>query len=257
MDGMFVGHEGTFNLFEATEHYLKLYGKPAAFYTDKHSTFKINRQADIEEDLKDQQARSQFSRAMEELGIEVIFANSPQAKGRVEKLFQTLQDRLIKEMRLKGINSKVEGTRFFRQVYIPFHNSRFAVIPAEKANLHRPLGPYDDLARIFTLRSKRIVSKDLMVRYKNSRYQLLPETGYRYTLRRAAITVMERRNGRVSFIYKDKTIPHKFAVREVKRENTSQVASSKEFKENRIVIPDWDHPWRQMGRAQIELKNSL
>lgn len=252
MDGLFVDYEGTFNLFEATGHYLNTHGKPLAFYTDKHSTFKINRQATVEEDLKDKQARSQFSRAMEELGIEVIFANSAQAKGRVEKLFKTLQDRLVKEMRLRGIKTKEEGTKFFRQEYIPFHNGKFAVIPAEKANLHRPLLPTDDLSRIFTLRSSRIVSKDLMVRYKNSRYQLLPENGLRYTLKHTTVTVMEKRNGKVNFIYKDKTIPHKFAVKEVQREKTSQIASSKEFKENRIVIPGWDHPWRQMGRARLD-----
>jgi len=117
MDGMFVDYEGTFTLFEATEHYLSTHGKPLSFYVDKHSTFKINRQADVEEDLKDTQAQSQFSRAMNELSIEVIFANSPEAKGRVEKLFQTLQDRLVKEMRLKVIKSKEEGTRFFREAF--------------------------------------------------------------------------------------------------------------------------------------------
>lgn len=257
MDGCFVNYEGTWTLFEATEHYLKTYGKPIAFYVDKHSTFKINRQADVEEDLKDRQAQSQYSRAMDELNIKVIFANSAQAKGRVEKLFKTLQDRLVKEMRLKGIKDKKEATRFFREEYIPYHNSKFAVLPREKSNLHKPLLPTDDLSRIFTLRSKRIVSKDLIVRYKNSRYQLLPETGYKYTLRHAAITVMERRNGKVSFIYKDKTIAHTVAVKEVNKQKPAQVASSKEFKENRINIPAWDHPWRQMGRVQIELNNSL
>jgi len=257
MDGMFVDYEGTFTLFEATEHYLSTHGKPLSFYVDKHSTFKINRQADVEEDLKDTQAQSQFSRAMNELSIEVIFSNSPEAKGRVEKLFQTLQDRLVKEMRLKVIKSKEEGTRFFREVYIPFHNSKFAVVPAEKANLHKPLLATDDLSRIFTIRSKRMVTKDLVVRYKNTRYQPLPASGSRYTLRHAAVIVEENRKGKISFIYKDKTIAHKIAVKEIKQAKPVQVASSKDYKENRITIPDSDHPWRQMGRAQIALKNSL
>ena len=253
MDGCFVDYEGTWTLFEGAEHYLKIHGKPLAFYVDKHSTFKINRQSNIEEDLKDQQAQSQFSRAMDELNIEVIFANSAQAKGRVERLFETLQDRLVKEMRLKGIKDKKEATRFFREEYIPYHNSRFAVTPKEKANLHRPLLPTDDLNRIFTINSKRLVSKDLIVMYKNSRYQLLPETGYRYTLKHAAVTIEENRQGKISFVYKDKTIPYRIAVKEVNGQKPSRVASSKEFKENRINIPAWDHPWRQMGRLQIEL----
>lgn len=253
MDGCFVDYEGTWTLFGATEHYLITHGKPLAFYVDKHSTFKINRQANIEEDLKDRQAQSQFARAMDELGIEVIFANSPEAKGRVENLFGTLQDRLIKEMRLAGIKTKEEGTRFFREVYLPKHNSKFAVLPWEKANLHRPLLSSDDLKRTLTIRSQRLVSKDLIVHYKNTRYRLLPEAGYRYTLRHAQITVEEKRNGRVVFRYKDKVIASSVAVRKVERQKTSQVASSKDFKENRIRIPSWDHPWRQARRLAVEL----
>lgn len=244
MDGMFVDYEGTWTLFEATEHYLKIHGKPLAFYVDKHSTFKINRQANVEEELKDKQAQSQFTRAMDSIGIEVICANSPEAKGRVERLFETLQDRLVKEMRLKGISTKEEATKYFREIYIPIHNSRFAVVPREKANLHRPLLPGDNLHKILTIRSKRMVSRNLTVQYKNTRYQLIPENGYRYTLRNTGITVVEDRNGIISFIYKDKTIPYQLAVKEVRSNRPIQVISSKEFTERRITIPGFDHPWR-------------
>lgn len=253
MDGMFVDYEGTWILFGATEHYLSIHGKPLAFYVDKHSTFKINRQANIEEDLKDQQAQSQFARAMDELGIEVIFANSPQAKGRVENLFGTLQDRLVKEMRLAGISGKEEGTRFFREVYLPWHNAKFAVLPREKANLHKPLLPVDDLSRIFTVQSSRIVSKDLIAQYKNTRYRLLPAAGYRHTLKKAKITVEENREGKVCFRYKDQIIPSSIAVSEVRKQKTPEVVSSKDFKEGRVQIPAWDHPWRQANRLAITL----
>ena len=199
MDGVFVNYEGTWTLFEATKHYLTTHGKPLAFYVDRHSTFKINRQANIEEDLKNQQARSQFSRAMNELSIEVIFANSPQAKGRVENLFGTLQDRLIKEMRLKGIKTQKEGTRFFREVYIPMHNAKFAVAPREKADLHRPVLKSDNLQRILTIQSKRLVSKDLILHYKNTRYQLLPKEGYRCTLKKATVVVEKGRTVKLFF----------------------------------------------------------
>ncbi|OGG37054.1 hypothetical protein A3J20_05280 [Candidatus Gottesmanbacteria bacterium RIFCSPLOWO2_02_FULL_42_29] len=254
MDGAFVDYEGTWTLFGATQHYLAAYGKPLAFYVDRHSTFKINRQATIEEDLKDQQAQSQFSRAMNELSIEVIFANSPEAKGRVENLFGTLQDRLIKEMRLAGIKTQKEGTRFFREVYIPMHNAKFAVVPREKANLHRPILKSDNLQRILTIQSKRLVSKDLIVRYKNTRYQLLPMAGYRYTLKHASVTVEEKQNGRIVFRYKDQMIPSSAAVQKIHRQKAPPVvASSKDFKEDRIRIPAWDHPWRQAGRLAIKL----
>lgn len=253
MDGIFVDYEGTFTLFEATEHYLATNGKPLAFYVDKHSTFKINRQATVEEDLRDKQAQSQFARAMDNLGIEVICANSPQAKGRVENLFGTLQDRLVKEMRLKGIKTREEGTRFFREVYIPFHNGRFAVAPREKANLHRPLLETDYLSRIFSVWSYRIVSKDLIVLYRNTRYQLLPAAGYRHTLKKAKITVEENREGKTVFRYKDQIISSSIAVQEVRKQKTPPVVSSKDFNEGRVSVPAFDHPWRQAGRLAITL----
>lgn len=245
MDGVFVDYEGTWTLFGAAEHYLNIYGKPLAFYVDKHSTFKINRQSTIEEELKDKQAQSQFTRAMDNLGIEVIFANSPQAKGRVERLFETLQDRLVKELRLKGISTKEEATKFFREVYIPAHNARFAVCPKEKANLHKPLLSSDNLAEIFTIQSERIVSKDLIVQYKNIKYQLMPDNGYRYTLRKAAIRILEHKDGTITFNYKNKTVPYQIAIKAVHEDKIVQVVSSKEFTERRVHIPPADHPWRQ------------
>lgn len=242
MDGMFADYEGTFTFFAAMQKYLEKLGKPLSVYVDKHSTFKVNRQATIEEELKDTQAQSQFARAMKELGIQMIYAHSAQAKGRVERLFETLQDRLVKEMRLEGISSKQEGTKYFRQVYIPKHNKKFAVAPGEAADLHRPLLPQDDLEQIFTVRSERKTSKDYIVRYKNKRYQLKPPKGYRYSLRKAKIIVAENKEGKVSFLYKGKEIP--FTIGKVQPKK-KQVASSKSFKEKKVHIPAPDHPWRQ------------
>src|SRR3989338_4028686 len=245
MDGAFVDYEGTWTLFDTTEHYLKMYGKPLSFYVDKHSTFKINRQATIEEELKDFQPQSQFGRAMDELSIELIFANSPEAKGRVELMFETLQDRLVKELRLERISNKKDATCYFREVYIPKHNQRFAVAPKDSVNMHRLLIPMDDLRRIFTLKSKRIVSKVLTVQYKNTIYQLLPTGGYRYTLRKTPILIEENRVGRIIFRYKDKGISYKIIQQEVQKVNPVQVVSGKEFQERRVVIPGKDHPWKR------------
>jgi len=252
-DGAFVDYEGTSTLFDSTEHYLLLYGKPLALYVDKHSTFRVNRQATIEEELKDQQTRSQFGRAMDDFSVTLIFAHSPQAKGRVERLFETLQDRLIKEMRLAGISTKEEGTKFFREVYIPKHNAKFAVSAREPADMHRSLLASDDLSRIFTMQSKRKVTKDLIVQYKNTRYQLMPPTGYFYTLRGTTVVVEEDRKGNIVIRYKELIIPTTIAVQKIHKEESSQTVSSKEFKEDRVRIPGWDHPWRQARRLAIEL----
>lgn len=244
MDGEFVDYEGTFTLFDATKHYLLTYGKPLSLYVDKHSTFKINRQATIEEELKDLQPQSQFARAMDELRIELIFAHSPQAKGRVERLFETLQDRLVKEMRLEGISTKKDGTKYLREIYIPKHNARFSVLPKDQANVHRVLLSSDDLSRIFTLQSERKVSKALTIQYKNTRYQLLVNGGYRYTLINVKILIEEGKLGNVTFRYKDKVIPYKTIQSEILRVKPYQVVSGKEFQERRVNIPRIDHPWR-------------
>lgn len=241
MDGAFVDYEGTFTFFAVTEHYLRTHGKPLALYADKHSTFKVNRQATIEEELRDFTAQSQFGRAMQELRIELIFAHSPQAKGRVERLFGTLQDRLVKEMKLLGIKTKSEGTRYFREVYLAKHNAKFAVAPRERANLHRKLLPSDDLARIFTVQSKRKVSKDLIVQYKNTKYQLAPKSGYRYTLKEAVVMVEENKDGEISIRYKNQVIPHR--VEKVTKRKPQM--TDKAFKERRVYIPPPDHPWRR------------
>jgi len=246
MSGEFVDYEGTFTFFGATEHYLATHGKPLALYVDKHSTFKVNRQATVEEELRDSMAQSQFARAMDQLRIELIFAHSAEAKGRVERLFETLQDRLVKELRLEGISTKEEGTRYFREVYIPKHNAKFTVIAKDPTNLHRPLLESDDLPRIFNVQSKRKVSKDLIVQYKNTRFQLTPENGYRYALRHQAIIVEEDRSGNLVFRYKDRAIPYKIIQAKVQKSKPVQVVSSKEFKERRVYIPRPDHPWKRV-----------
>ncbi|PIY94908.1 MAG: ISNCY family transposase [Candidatus Levybacteria bacterium CG_4_10_14_0_8_um_filter_35_23] len=244
MDGEFVDYEGTFTLFNATEHYLKTYGKPLSFYVDKHSTFKINRQATIEEELKDFLPQSQFARAMDNLRIELIFANSPQAKGRVERLFETLQDRLVKEMRLEGISTKEEGTKYFRDIYIPKHNARFAVLPKDQTNAHRVLLPSNDLLRIFTVQTVRHVSKALVIQYRNTRYQLDTTKPYQYLLKNQQILVEENKQGVLVFRYKDKAIPYKIIGQIIKQPKFMQVASAKSFQERQVLIRIKD-PWSE------------
>lgn len=242
MDGGFVDYEGTFTLFETTEHCLKIYGKPLSLYVDKHSTFKINRQATIEEELRDFLPQSQFGRAMEQLRIELIFANSPEAKGRIERLFETLQDRLVKEMRLEGISTKEDGTRYFREVYIPKHNAKFAVLPKDPTNMHRGLLASDDFSRIFTVQTVRHVSKALVVQYKNTRYQLDTTGAYQYLLKNQEILVEENKQGIIIFRYKGKAIPYKTIGQIIKHPKFMQVASAKSFQERQVLIRSKD-PW--------------
>lgn len=170
----FVDEEDTLNLMRTTKTYLRKHGRPVAVYVDKDSIYTVNRTPSIEEQLRAADPITQFTRAMGDLGIRVILAHSPQAKGRVERGFATHQDRLVKELRLEGISNKAEGNRYLREVYIPKHNRRYAVEPAEPIDVHKPLLPSQDLNAILSIQEDRQVYNDSIVRFEN-RFFLLAE----------------------------------------------------------------------------------
>jgi hypothetical protein len=246
MDGAFVEYEGTWPLFEVTEHYLKTHGKPLALYVDRHSTYKVNRQANTEESLKDASAQSQYGRAMEQLLIKLIFALSSEAKGRVERLFETLQDRLVKELRLAGISHQQSATKFFREVYMPKHNAKFAVVAKDSTNVHKPLLPGDDLSAIFTIQTSRVVSKDLVIQYQNGRYHLLVEGGQRYVLARSTVSIAEDQTGKMTVWYQGRSLPYQLLTTPVQtKPATNQVVGAKDFQTRRVYIPSANHPWKK------------
>ena len=168
----FITVEDTWRLLESTKSYLLQRGRPLAFYVDKDSIYKVNRQATIDEELRDAQPITQYTRAMNELGIEVLCAESPQAKGRVERGFKTHQDRLVKELRLAGISDMRTANRFLREVYIPGHNARYAVEPANASDAHRPLLKTHKLDGILSVRTERVVANDYTVRLSNRFFQI-------------------------------------------------------------------------------------
>ena len=171
----FVNVEDTLNLMRSTKTYLLRHGRNIAFYVDKDSIYNVNRQATIEEELRDIHPITQFTRAMGELGIEVILAHSPQAKGRVERGFDTHQDRLVKELRLAGISTMEAANKFLLEVYIPDHNERCACEPASPGDAHRPLLKSHRLDEILSLRTERTVFNDFTVRFQNKFFQVLPD----------------------------------------------------------------------------------
>jgi hypothetical protein len=191
LQGEFVAVEDTLTLLRTTKAYLERSGRPVAFYVDKDSIYRVNRQATIEEQLQDTAPLTQFTRAMHELGIAVIPANSPAAKGRVERSFGTHQDRLVKELRLAGISTIPEANRFLRTRYFPTHNRRFAVEPANPTNAHRPLLPTHDLDAILSLQTTRTIERDFTVRLKNRFFQLGPQQPVR--LRPGDTVLIEQR----------------------------------------------------------------
>lgn len=166
----FEQHEGVMPTFGFWKAYVLEKGKPASIYLDKFSTYKINRKS--AEDNKE--LITQFQRACRDLGIELITAHSPQAKGRVERMFDTLQDRLVKELRLQNISDIEIANKFLKEKFIPAFNKKFAVIPAKRADLHRQLTKADKehLNSIFSIHSARVVMNDFTVQFKNQYFQL-------------------------------------------------------------------------------------
>ncbi|WP_080093118.1 ISNCY family transposase [Salmonella enterica] len=155
----FVHCETTFTYFEATRGYLEKHGKPLALYSDRASVFRINNKNATGGD-----GHTQFGRAMHDLNIQSICANSSQAKGRVERTHLTLQDRLVKELRLKNISS-MDAANLFVEEFMDDYNRRFAIPPRESFDVHRQIEDVDDLDNIFTLQELRKVSKSLTVQY--------------------------------------------------------------------------------------------
>lgn len=174
--------------------YLERYGRPLAFYTDQAGHFGTARRHPSRlplEEREAQQTRSIIRRALEALGIELILARSPQAKGRVERAFETSQDRLVKELRLAGIATFEAGNQFLEATYLPFWDERFAVEPADPTDAHRPLPDGVDLQRLFAETEERVIGHDFTIRYQNQRLQIPAEqaTGMRPGQR----VVVERR----------------------------------------------------------------
>jgi transposase len=160
---LFVDHESTDNYFVVLKNYLKNHKIPIALYSDRHMIFKSPKGN-----------FTHFSRAMKELGVELIYANSPQAKGRVERSFQTLQDRLIKLMRLDSISSIEEGNNYLKK-FKEDYNKRFARSPKNEENAHREIPKEIKLDYILCKKEERKVSKKLTIQYKNKIYQLIPK----------------------------------------------------------------------------------
>ncbi|ACT06965.1 Integrase catalytic region [Dickeya chrysanthemi Ech1591] len=162
----FVKSESTFTYFDATRGYLEKHGKPLAFYSDKASVFRINNAHAHGGD-----GHTQFGRAMHELNISCICANTSSAKGRVERAHLTLQDRLVKELRLRNISTP-ETANAFAEEFMADYNRRFAKIPRHDFDVHRPLEQDDDLNTVLTWREPRKVSKSLTIQYDKMLYLL-------------------------------------------------------------------------------------
>jgi transposase len=235
-----VESESFFSYCQAAEGYFRQFGKPIAFYSDKNSIFRVNQpSAGSQDDL------TQFGRAMLELEIEIICANSPQAKGRVERMIQTLQDRLPKELRLRGISNMTDGNAYLPKFMTDF-NRRFAVEPRSSVNAHRPLTAKEDLAHILTWQETRTLSKNLTLQFQKTVYQIQSNRPS-YALRNAQVTVGVNARQDITILYNGKTLPYSIYNQQASQ---AKIVSAKQLNlalpEKRVPTkPAPDHPWRK------------
>jgi hypothetical protein len=190
----FVEHDTTEENLRTFGEWLRRYGRPVALYTDKNSIFRTTRPAALAEQLRGEEACSQFGRALKELGIAWIAAQSPQAKGRIERLFKTLQDRLVKELRLAEIDSIAAANHFLETRFLPEWEERFTVVPRNPRNAHRRLGREHHLEEILSVRVARKVAQDHTVSWEGNRWGV-PQEEVCAGLRGAPVEIERRLDG--------------------------------------------------------------
>jgi hypothetical protein len=236
----FYEYEGTLPFMDSFKRYAKKYGLPHSVYIDKHSTYKSTGEPSIEDQLNNREPLTQVGRALEELGVDVIFADSPQAKGRVERNFETFQDRLIKEMRLRNIR-KIPQANSFLKYYLSVFDRRFSVEPIEDANLHRPIPKGIDLDAVLCIKKDHPLRNDFTVVHDKRLYQVLERTNAK------KVTVEERINGRMFITYKSKALRYKEIAHRLKKKEKPKYIFARVRKER--YRPSKSHPFKSFKRS--------
>jgi hypothetical protein len=233
--GRFYDYEGTIPAMDSFKRYVRKYGFPLSVYLDKHSTYKSSRRLTVEEELAGvSQPMSQFERALDELEVKVIHAHSPQAKGRIERLFGVLQDRLVKEMRLRGIKTREEANAFLKG-YLPKYNRRFRVTPSNNTDVHVKPERGFNLDRSLCVRTNRTVRNDNTIAHEGKLYQIKERVLSR------KVIVEERVNGSLHICCGGVSLKYKEIT-----ERPKKVTLPKSDRGPRTPsVPPRDHPWRR------------
>ncbi len=203
VDACFFENESWESAARVFWEYLDRQGLPQALYVDRASIYRSDRDPTAAELLANQKPETEFGRAMRELGVELILAHSPEAKGRVERMNRTLQDRLVKALRRAGISDLAAANRFLRESYLPEFNPQFMVPPKKKSDLHRSLAKAVDLPRILSQQEQRVVQNDWTVRWRNAYLQLSRDSGVEPG---AKVTVCDQLDGQVRLFAADREL---------------------------------------------------
>lgn len=250
-------HEGIIPTFNFWKEYTENKGKPLNIYLDRFSTYKINHKS--AEDNKE--LMTQFQRAMKDLGINLINANSPEAKGRIERLFKTLQDRLVKELRLANISTIEEANIFLEKAFIPKFNEKFGVTAQKKGDLHKKLTELDkkNIDKIFSIQKYRVVCNDFTVRFEKKWFQL-DETQPTLVRKKEKVLVEERINGDIFISLRGKYLNYTKLPRRPLKIINVKIAALTRTKSS--WKPPIDHPWRnpflkEKQKEKLKVVNSL
>ena len=230
--GKFYDYEGTQPAFDSLKGYIRKNGLPRSIYLDKHSTYKVNKVQRYKEwPFHDPEELTQFARGCQQLGVELIYANSPQAKGRIERLFETFQDRLVKELRLEGVKTGKEANQFLTQ-YLPKFNKRFSVTARQTGNLHRSVFGVD-LNEILSVQKEHVLRNDRTFIHEKQRYQVLDRT------RANKVVVHEYLNKRMAVKYGKNRLAYKPID-----ERPIKVKAVRKVKPRRSYVPPKGSYWR-------------
>lgn len=232
--------------------WIERYGVPEALYTDKHTIYVTDREPTIQEQLDGDEPLSAFGTACADLGIAIIPADSPQAKGRVERAHGVLQDRLVKEFKLENVSTIEEANRIIAGGFTDSINTKFAVAPAKSEDRHRRVRRDEDLDRILSLRQTRTVSNDFTIRHQGRTLQIEKQRG----LPRPAteITVATHLDGSLHVLNEGRELTHTDVTEQLR---TRSAAQPKEIKTQTYAKPAADHPWRKSSNRRLAVKAAI
>jgi hypothetical protein len=249
----FSEHEDINGVFTFWIEYIEKYGKPKSIYLDNGSVYKVNKKTVFD----DPEVLTQFERACEEMGIEVIHAKSPQAKGRIENGFGTLQDRLVKELRLKDINDIERANKYLKEEFLPKYNEKFEVPAKEQGDFHTPINSKEHLKQIFTVRSERLINNDFTIRFKNKWFQL-DEIQPKTILQKSEAIIEEYLDGELKIRQENKYLSFKEinkqdleSLRKQRKDEKVYVLTSNQ---NKAHKPAENHPWKKQSRMNWSIK---
>ena len=246
--GRFYDYEGTIPALDSFKRYVKRYGLPMCLYVDGHTTYKSPAKPSIQDELENRLPLSEFQRALKELGVRVRHARSAQAKGRVERLFRTFQDRVVKEMRLRGVGTVAEGNRFLGQ-YLPGYNRRFSVVAEEPGDFHRPIPKGMNLDSVLCIQTPRVLRNDFTLAYQGKLYQIEDRTSA------SKVMVHHQIDGSMKIFDRGKGLRfHEIAQRARRKEKPAvKVRTPKSHS------PSPDHPWRdfKFGSHKDEKRKAI